>query len=129
MHLALRFHIETQLSDARFFGRKRGAKFVQRPGEIIAVVIERVVRVLACVEAAIFLDPRVRLIHPRDNAFGDLTEERIAGNLPTMNVILEQLRIVVGHLLEVRHEPAFVHGVTMKAAGELIVHAAARHSE
>ena len=44
-----------------------------------------------------------------------------------MHVIAQQLRIVVEHLLEVRHHPALVHAVAMKAAGKLIVDAAARH--
>ena len=44
-----------------------------------------------------------------------------------MNVILQQLRVVVGHLLEVRHYPALVNRVAMKAAGKLVVHAAFGH--
>ena len=44
-----------------------------------------------------------------------------------MEIIFQQLGIVVGHLLEVRHQPALVHRVTMEAAAELIVDAAPRH--
>src|SRR5205085_4754676 len=37
---------------------------------------------------------------------------------------VEELRVVVEHLLEVRYEPALVDGVTRKAAGEMIVDSA-----
>ena len=36
-------------------------------------------------------------------------------------------RLVVQHFLEVRDEPAVVHGIAMEAAAELIVHAARGH--
>jgi len=36
-------------------GRQSGAKFVETPGEIVAVIVERIVSVLAGVKAAIFL--------------------------------------------------------------------------
>ena len=39
----------------------------------------------------------------------------------------DQQRVVVEHLLEVRHQPARVGGVAVEAAAELIVHAAGRH--
>ena len=39
----------------------------------------------------------------------------------------QQLRIVVEHLLEMRHEPALVDGIAGKAAADLIVDAAERH--
>ena len=38
-----------------------------------------------------------------------------------------QLGIVVQHLLEVRHAPASIHAVTVKAAAELVTDAAAQH--
>ncbi len=56
-----------------------------------------------------------------------LREERVAGYLPGVHVILQQLRIVIGHLLEVRHAPALVHRVAVESAGHLVVHSAARH--
>ena len=40
---------------------------------------------------------------------------------------LRELRLVVEHFLEMRHVPEFVDGVAMKAAAEMIVHAARRH--
>ncbi len=44
-----------------------------------------------------------------------------------MDVILQELGIVVGHLLEMGNNPVFVHGVAMEAAGKLVVDAALRH--
>ena len=47
--------------------------------------------------------------------------------LVAVHVVPQQLRVVVNHLLEVRHHPALVHAIAMEAAGELIVDAAVRH--
>ena len=44
-----------------------------------------------------------------------------------MQVVLQQLGIVVGHFLEVGDQPAFIHGIAMEAASELVVDAAASH--
>ena len=44
-----------------------------------------------------------------------------------MQVERGELRVVVEHLLEVRHQPERVHGVAREAAAELVVHPAARH--
>ncbi len=52
MHLAVRFDVISKLDDARLFGRKDRAHFVQRPREIIAVIVERLVGILAGVETA-----------------------------------------------------------------------------
>jgi hypothetical protein len=40
---------------------------------------------------------------------------------------LQQLRVVVQHLLEVRHQPDRVGGVACIAAAQVIVDAAVRH--
>src|SRR5215469_16275509 len=44
-----------------------------------------------------------------------------------MHIIFEQFRVVVGHFLEVRHQPAFVDRIAVKASGQLIIGAAERH--
>ena len=51
----------------------------------------------------------------------------VAGNLKRFQVGGGELTLVVEHLLEVRHEPALVHGIAVKAAAQLIVHAALGH--
>ena len=44
-----------------------------------------------------------------------------------MDVILQQLRIVVRHLFEVRDNPALVNRVTVKASAKLVIHSTLRH--
>ena len=48
------------------------------------------------------------------------------GLAPHLGHQLEQQRVVVEHLLEMRHEPALVHAVAGEAAAEMIVDAALR---
>ena len=52
---------------------------------------------------------------------------RVAADEVGIQIELRELRVVVEHFLEVRHEPVRVHGVTREAAAELIVDAARRH--
>ena len=44
-----------------------------------------------------------------------------------MHVVLQQLAVVICHLLEVRHDPVLVDRIAMKAAGEMVVDPALRH--
>ena len=67
------------------------------------------------------------LVHPAHDVARHRGEEFLTGRLVGMNVILEQLGVVVGHLLEVRDDPALIDRVAMEAAGELVIDAAARH--
>ena len=53
--------------------------------------------------------------------------QRVAGLPPPARVDAEQLRVVVEHLLEVRHHPAAVDGVAREAAAELVEDPAAGH--
>src|SRR4051794_37791162 len=48
-------------------------------------------------------------------------------NLDSLEIRGCDLRLVVEHLLEVRNEPALIHGVAMEASGELVVDAALCH--
>ena len=54
-------------------------------------------------------------------------EQRVAGDLPGVQVGAGEQRVVVEHLLEVRDEPGAVDRVAGEAAADLVVHAAARH--
>ena len=51
----------------------------------------------------------------------------LAGHGVGMEVGEREQRVVVEHLLEVRHEPALVHRVTVEAAADEILHAALGH--
>ncbi len=57
----------------------------------------------------------------------DALAERVPGLPPPAGVDAEQLRVVVEHLLEVRHHPAPVDRVAREAARELVVEASAGH--
>ena len=53
-----------------------------------------------------------------------LRKERRLRLAPDLGHQLDQQRIVVEHLLEMRHEPALIDGVAREAAAEMIVDAA-----
>ncbi len=57
----------------------------------------------------------------------DLAVAPFTGDLPGMQVGTCELGVVVEHLLEVRHQPGGVRGVSGETTGELIVDAARRH--
>jgi len=118
--------IVIRIGDGQFFGGQDRRGFVARPGKVIAVVVERNVRVLRGVEAAALLVAEP-LLHPAHDVFGNGREFRLNEGLEGVDVIRQQTRVVVEHLLEMRNEPALVDGVAMKSSGELIVDAAARH--
>src|SRR5258707_15149289 len=100
--------------------------FVECPRKIVAIVVKRIVGVLARVESAV---PLIRedLVAPADDALRRFAKKIIARNLIRVKVIAQEFGIVVGHFFEVRNEPALIHGVAMEAAGELAVDAAAGH--
>ena len=54
-------------------------------------------------------------------------EQRLAGDLPRVQVRAGEQRIVIEHLLEVRDEPGAVDRVAREAAADLVVHAARGH--
>ena len=83
------------------------------------------VRILARIKAA------ARISHLADHIIKrllcDAARKVVLGHLKEMQIQTRQERIVVEHLLEMRHEPLRVHRVTMKPAAELIVYAAFGH--
>ena len=109
-----------------FVRAQHGARLFQRPGEVAAVVVQIDVGVLRAVVAAA-LAVAQPLAQPAQNVARHIGKERIARGLPGVHVVLQQLGVVIGHLLEVRHAPALIHRVAMEAAGKLVVHSAARH--
>ena len=56
-----------------------------------------------------------------------LAVARLTGQLPRMDVDARELRVVVEHLLEVRHEPDRVRGITCEATAQVVVDAARGH--
>ena len=57
-----------------------------------------------------------------------LAEKLLAAALIGQRQQLQELCVVVKHLLEMRHQPALVHRVARKAAAEVIVNAALTHA-
>ena len=51
----------------------------------------------------------------------------VAADEMGVEVEVQQLGIVVEHLLEMRHKPLGINGVPCEAAADLLVHAAGRH--
>ncbi len=65
--------------------------------------------------------------HPLGGLGHDPAREGRARGPPPVQVHAEQERVVVQHLLEVRHGPRRVDGVAREPAAELVVHPAAGH--
>ena len=65
--------------------------------------------------------------HVLDRLLDDLAVALLAEHEPAVQVGDGELRVVVEHLLEVRHEPALVDRVAVEAAADEVVHPAGRH--
>ena len=63
-----------------------------------------------------------------DRLVDDLAIALGARHEPAVEVGGDEQRVVVEHLLEVRHQPALVDGVPVEAAAQQVVHAAERHA-
>ena len=63
-----------------------------------------------------------------DRLLDDAAVALLAGHEPAVQVRGDEQRVVVEHLLEVRHEPLLVDGVAVEAAADEVVHAARRHA-
>ena len=65
--------------------------------------------------------------HVVDGLAEHLPEPRLPGQLPAVQVQADEQRVVVEHLLEVRHQPHPIDGVAGEAAAEVVVDPAGRH--
>ena len=66
-------------------------------------------------------------LHVLQRVLGNLGKERIGRRLRGLEERQHELGLVVEHLLEMRHAPGAVHRVAMKAAADVIAHAAQGH--
>ena len=105
-------------------GAEQAIDFLRRPG-IERAFLALAVGVEGAGEAAV--GRRHLAKHPGHRLLDPLPEQRLARLQPELRQELEQQRVVVQHLLEVRHEPARVRRVTGEAAAEVIVDAALAH--
>ena len=65
--------------------------------------------------------------HVLERPLCHLSVSLLAGEEPGVEVRRGEQRVVVEHLLEVRHEPLRVDGVAVEAAADEVVHPAGRH--
>src|SRR5437660_4354062 len=126
VHFAARSDVVVKLDEARELRAEDGTNFFERPGEVIAVVIERDIGILTRVKAAMLAVGK-HGIYPAENADGGFAEQWIARDGIAVQIVSQQLGIVVGHLLEMGHQPALIDRISMETAAELIVNAAAGH--
>ena len=104
MHLADFVDVIAQRCHLSFFFRQHGPRLVQRPGEVVAVVLHRNVGVLRSIKSAV-LTIAQPLVHPADDVLRDIREQLFTRSLVPVDIILEQFGVVVRHLFEVRHHP------------------------
>ena len=97
-----------------------------RPGKVVAIIIERFIGILRCVKPAALAIAQDS-IHPMDHFERNPCVFRLDEALKAVDIILQELGIVIGHLFEVRNNPAIIDGVAMEPAGEMVVHSSARH--
>ena len=70
---------------------------------------------------------RQNFIYPANDAYGSLAKKWVLRELPAVEIIFQEFRVVVRHFLEVGNEPALVHRVTVETTGKLVVNAASSH--
>ena len=67
------------------------------------------------------------IVHPANNVARNACEKLVSCRLVCVHIILQQFGVVIAHLFEMRDDPAFIDGVAMKSACQLIVDAASGH--
>ena len=85
MHLAPLVDVVVERQDALVVAVEDLLELFHRPGEVVPVVMEAHIGVLARVEAARRRVAR-HLVDPMDDSLGHLLEEWLAGHLPGLHV-------------------------------------------
>ena len=93
---------------------------------VVAALVALAVRVERRVEPA--FGRRHPPCEPAERLLRDAPDLIVARRLPERGTEPHEQRIVVQHLLEVRHEPVRIHAVAREAAADLIVDPSARHA-
>ena len=125
LEVALLGHAPGLLGELGVLGREHRAQLRGRPRERRALDAVGV-GVLRRGEAAVLERELAQQVV--EDALGDLAPLLVAGHLPGRQVRAREQRVVVEHLLEVRHEPDRVDRVAVEAAAELVVDAAVGHA-
>ena len=124
VEIAARGDVEVGAKERAVVGAQQRQHFFRCPDEEFTLN-PLTVRVLGAVEAAFGRGQLAQ--HVVQRLLNNLPQLRLAGDLPGVEIGARQLRVVVEHLLEVRHEPVGVGAVAVEAAAELVVDPAAGH--
>ena len=125
LEVALLGHAPGALGELGVLGREHGAQLRRRPRERRALDAVGV-GVLRRGEAAVLERELAQQVV--EDALGGRAPLLVARHLPGRQVRAREQRVVVEHLLEVRHEPDRVDRVAVEAAAELVVDAAVGHA-
>ncbi len=126
VHFARRPDVVVGGGYLQLLGREPRGRLVAGPGEVVAVVIEADVSILARRVAPARIG--AHLAHPAHDAPRHLGVLLGAEGGVRIKIRLEKLGVIIGHLLEMGHDPLRVHAVAMEPTAELIVYAAAAHA-
>src|SRR5215204_5268067 len=123
--VATRLDVEPKRGNCGVLGAKRLVQFFGRPCVEQPLVPRRV-----GIEGGV--EPTVRIGqlagYEVKRLLGYLTVPVVAIRLEARKIGRGELRIVVEHRLEMRHQPDGIDGITMKSAANVVVNAAAGHT-
>jgi hypothetical protein len=100
-------------------------RLATRHGSFALLGWERAVRILGGVESSGRTGELAG--HVLENIARHPAKALVAGRLFRLEAVNRDLRLIVEHLLEMRHQPTFVHRVAMKAPADMIVDPAPCH--
>ena len=126
VHVSHRLDIEVRRCRLKFLRRQHRSGLIARPCKVVAVVVQRVIRILRRIEPAACAVAQP-LVHPAQDVLRHPCELRLDKALERMRVVLQKLAVVIRHLLEVRHDPPLIHRIAMKATRQLVIDAALSH--
>ncbi len=126
MHLARGADVVIGRDCLQFVGREHRRGLVPGPREVVPVVVEPDISVLAGAISTRVV--RKHLSNPGDDPPGHIAVLVLSEQGVGVQIHLEKLRVVVRHLLEMGDDPPGIHAVAMKSASELVVHATSGHS-
>ena len=123
--IALRRDAKIFCRDVEFLDREQLGKSVLRPAVKLSLMTFAV-GVLGGKKAAIGVRQVAQNVI--QNVADDFRVALVAADEKGVEVKLRELRIVIEHLLEMRHEPLGVHGVAREAAAKLVVNSPSIHA-
>src|SRR5262249_27661367 len=106
--------------------RQHGRRLVPGPGEVVAIVVEADIGVLT--RRITTFGVRRDVAHPSDDAASNVAIALSPECRVRVAVGSQELGVVVGHLLEVGHDPLRIDAVAVETAAQVVANAAARHA-